>query len=298
MRDDELRRTLSDANPWWAAAAAGRDPTAWQGANRALRDRRQFDLGYRSRILDDIATSPPDGSLVILTGPRRAGKTVALLDAALSLCGCRAVDPRQVIHVPCDGMAARDLRRVLTLARVLTRSVDLEQPRPRVWFFDEVSGISGWTSVFKAARDNTLFGDDTVVATGSRWVSQEDIQANLLAGRAGRSERRRLRQLLPMGFRDFLAATRPELALPQRCHPARLMDSSVAGDLQALAYGVDDYDLAWQDYLGCGGFRERWLSTNARAPSVGPINVTCWPGCGRMSIPMPRWNRCPNCWPP
>lgn len=151
------------------------------------------------------------------------------------------------------GMAARDLRRVLTLARVLTRSVDLEQPQPRVWLFDEVSGISGLTSVFKAARDNTLFGDDTMVATGSRWVSQEDIQANLLAGRAGRSERRRLRQLLPMGFRDFAAATRPELALPQRCHPARLMDSAVAEDLQALAYGVDDYDLAWQDYLGCGG---------------------------------------------
>lgn len=107
MRDAELRRTLSDANPWWAAAAAGRDPTAWQGANRTLRDRRQFDLGYRSRILDDIATSPPDGSLVILTGPRRAGKTVARLDAALSLCGSRAVDPRQVIHVPCDGMAWR-----------------------------------------------------------------------------------------------------------------------------------------------------------------------------------------------
>ena len=121
MRDDELRRTLSDANQWWAAMAAGRDPTAWRDANRTLRDRRQFDLGYRSTILSDIAAGAPDGSLVILTGPRRAGKTVALLDAALSLCGCRSIDPRQVIHVPCDGMAARDLRRVLTLARVLTR---------------------------------------------------------------------------------------------------------------------------------------------------------------------------------
>jgi len=34
--------------------------------------------------------------------------------------------------------------------------------------FDEVSGITGWTSAFKAARDNTAFGDDTVIATGSR----------------------------------------------------------------------------------------------------------------------------------
>ena len=104
MRDDELRRVLSDANPWWAAAAAGRDPTAWQEANRTLRDRRQFDLGYRSGILDDIASGPPDGSLVILTGPRRVGKTVALLDVALSLCGCRGtgsaprVDPGARTH--------------------------------------------------------------------------------------------------------------------------------------------------------------------------------------------------------
>ena len=268
MRDDELRRTLSDANPWWGAAATGRDPTAWQHANRTLRDRRQFDLGYRSTILSDIATGTPDGSLVILTGPRRAGKTVALLDAALSLCGCRSIDPRQVIHVPCDGMGARDLRRVLTLARVLTRSVDLEQPQRRVWLFDEVSGISGWTSVFKAARDSTAFGDDTVVATGSRWVTQEDIQANLLAGRAGSSERRRLRQLLPMGFRDFLAVTRPELTQPRRCHPTRLMDPSVAEDLEALAYGVDDYDLVWQDYLCCGGF-PRAVAEYHRTGAVG-----------------------------
>ena len=71
MRDDELRRTLSDANPWWAAKAAGRDPTTWQEANRTLRDRRQFDLGYRSTILSDIASGAPDGSLVILTGSAR-----------------------------------------------------------------------------------------------------------------------------------------------------------------------------------------------------------------------------------
>jgi len=64
--------------------------------------------------------------------------------------------------------------------------MDLAQAWPRVWLFDEVSGISAWTSVFKAARDNTAFGNNTVVATGSRWVSQEDIQANLLAGRSGR----------------------------------------------------------------------------------------------------------------
>jgi hypothetical protein len=54
-----------------------------------------------------------------------------------------------------------------------------------VWLFDEVVGIAGWTSAFKAARDGSAFGDDTVVATGSRWLSEEDVQSNLLAGACG-----------------------------------------------------------------------------------------------------------------
>jgi predicted AAA+ superfamily ATPase len=254
MRDDELRRLLAEANPWWAAAAAGGDPTNWREANRALRDRRHYDLGYRSTILEDVAQEEVDGSLVLLMGPRRAGKTVALLDAALSLCGRRDIDSRQVIHVPCDGMTVRELRRVLTMARTLTRSLDNNVARRRVWLFDEVSGIPGWTAAFKAARDSTAFGDDTVVATGSRWVSHEDLQAHLLAGRAGSGERRRIRQLLPMGFREVLRCTRADLALPERRHPTRLREASVAEDLQKLAFGVDAYDLAWQDYLCSGGF--------------------------------------------
>lgn len=254
MRDDELRRLLSEANPWWSCAASKRDPTTWQEHNRSLRARQQVDLGYRSRILNDIATDPIDGSLVVLTGPRRIGKTVALLEAAAALCRRSDLDPRQIIHAPCDGLSARDLRRLLTLARSLTRSIDQEGNQPRVWLFDEVSGINGWTSAFKAARDNTAFGDDTVVATGSRWVSHEDVQANLLAGRAGNSDRRRIRQLMPMSFRDFLRLTRPELGLPARRHPAELMEPAVADELQALAYEIDAYDLAWQDYLCCGGF--------------------------------------------
>lgn len=268
MRDDELRRLLSDANPWWAAAAAGRDPTAWQEGNRTLLERGRHDLGHRSGVLRDIASEPPDGSLVILTGPRRAGKTVALLETAATLCGRADLDPRQVIHVPCDGLAARDLRRVFSLARSLTRSVDLSGPRPRVWLFDEVSGISGWTAAFKAARDGTSFGDDTVVATGSRWVSQEDLQAHLLAGRAGWGERRRVRQLLPLNFREVLACTHPELTLPPQVHPARLQEPEVAAALEDLAFAVDAFDLAWQDYLCSGGF-PRAVTEHHRTGAVG-----------------------------
>lgn len=178
MRDDEIRRSLTEADPWWRAAAAGADPTAWVAAHRLLRDRARHDLGYRSDMLSDIAADQIGDSLVVLTGPRRVGKSVVLLDLAAALCRRPDIDPRQVIHIPCDGMRNRDLRRALTLGRDMTRVVDRDGPRRRVWLLDEVSTIRGWTAVLKAARDSTNFGDDTVVATGSRWRNDEDIEGN------------------------------------------------------------------------------------------------------------------------
>lgn len=254
VRDDEVRRILTDANPWWRAAAAGTDPTAWTAHHRLLRDRAAHDLGFRPQILDDIATGPVTDQLVVLTGPRRIGKSVTLIDTAAALCARVDVDPRQIIHFPCDGMRERDLRRALTLGRELTRSVDNDRQRPRIWLLDEVSAVAGWSAVLKAARDGTEVGDETVVATGSRWAEKEDIEGNLMAGRAGTGPGRRRRLLLPMSFRDYLAATRPQLHRLGQVDPARLQDPSVADSLEKVAFDVDAYDLAWQAYLTCGGF--------------------------------------------
>lgn len=169
-----------------------------------------------------------------------------------------------MIYVSCDGMAARDLRRLLTLGRALTRSVDAPTRRRRVWLLDEISGITGWSSVLKAARDTGDFGDVTVVtvvtvvATGSRWVSTEDVQGNLFAGRAGSGSGHRIRQLLPMGFRDYLVATRPQLPLPPVTHPGELDGASAV-------------------------FPVRSLNTSAPARSALPTCETCSPGCVRTS---------------
>jgi uncharacterized protein len=220
-----------------------------------LIDRARHDLGYRADVLADVASvSPLDDRLVILTGPRRVGKSVALLDVAAALCGRRDVDPRQVIHLPCDGFVARDLRRALTLGRELTRVVDQSAQVRRVWLLDEVSAIAGWTAVLKAARDGTAFGDDVVVATGSRWSASDEVEGNLLAGRSGRADSRRVRHLLPMTFRAFAAATRSGLMLPGAFHPAELQRPATARALDEVRFDVDAYDLAWQDYLTCGGF--------------------------------------------
>ena len=267
LRDDEIRWILTEANPWWRAAALGRDPVEAVRAHRLLRDRARHDLGFRPSVLNDLATGAVGDSLVVLTGPRRVGKSVALLDLAADLCGRKDIQPFQVIHVPCDGMAARDLRRTFTLGRDLTRPADLDAPRARIWLLDEVIAIAGWTSILKASRDAAAVGDDTVVVTGSRWREEEDIAGNLLTGRAGTTGLRRVRHLLPMTFRDFATATRPELLLPEAVHPAALQSPDVAAVLDGLRFDLDSYDLAWQDYLSCGGF-PRAVAEHARNGAI------------------------------
>ncbi|TCO64793.1 putative AAA+ superfamily ATPase [Actinocrispum wychmicini] len=182
------------------------------------------------------------------------GKSVTMKDAASVLCGREDVDPRQIVYLPADGMRAKDLRRALVLGRDVTRSVDRNGARPRIWLLDEVTGIEDWTAALKYLRDNTLVGDDTVVCTGSSWSDTADVERDLLAGRAGNGACRRTRLLLPMRFRDVLAATRPELARPGPLPPWGLQSAEARAVADDLELHVDDLDLAWQSYLTSGGF--------------------------------------------
>jgi uncharacterized protein len=262
VRDDEIQARLREVNPWWRAVASG-DPRGWVAHDRVLRDRARYDLGYRSSILDDVAQGPVDDKLVILRGPRRVGKSVAMKDAASILCGRSDVDPRQIVYLPADGMRAKDLRRSLVLGRDLTRSVDQAGSRPRIWLLDEVTGIDDWTATLKFLRDNTAVGDDTVVCTGSSWSDTADVERDLLAGRAGSATGRRTRLLFPMRFRDVLAATRPELARPDALPPWRLQSQEAKAVVAELELASDDMDLAWQSYLTSGGF-PRAVAEHAR----------------------------------
>lgn len=254
MRDDELRRILTDANPWWGAAATFGNKTAWVRSHRVMTGRTEFDLGYRNQILKDVATGPVTDSLILLVGPRRVGKSVVLMDCIATLCARSGIDPRQIVHLPCDGFATRDLRRAITLAREMTRSIDQVSPEPRIWFFDEVGTIRGWSATFKAARDQTLFGSDCVIATGSRWIPGEDVGGNLFAGRAGQTAERRLRPTSPMTFREYLNISRPNLHQIERLELPEVQSNVARQSLETAQFGLDAYDLAWQGYLSSGGY--------------------------------------------
>jgi uncharacterized protein len=117
-----------------------------------LAARCNFDIGYRSGILADIATAPIGDSLTVLQGPRRVGKSVVVRELAAALCARPDVDARQIVSLACDGMTVQDITRAIKLGRELTRSIDQPDARRRVWLFDEITPIKGWATAVKHAR--------------------------------------------------------------------------------------------------------------------------------------------------
>lgn len=250
MRDDALRELLRQHNPWWRAAAAGSDPVAWTAGDRVLRDRQGYDLGYRSDVLDDVAQTPVGNGLYVLRGPRRVGKSVALKDFIAHLCGRGDITAWRLIYLPADTLSAHDLRRAIVLGADMTRAAG---NAPRVWVIDEITAVEGWTAEIKSLRDNTMFGDDTVILAGSSAASAALAVRDLGAGRTGEALAP-FRTVLPMTFRQFLSATAAEPPTPGPFLPWDLQTPAAADAVAVLEAFTNELDLAWQRYLEAGGF--------------------------------------------
>lgn len=110
------------------------------------------------------------------------------------------------------------------------------------------------TGTLEHLRDNTEFGSDTIVCTGSSWDESALIERDLPAGRAGVASTRRSRLLLPISFRAVLTATGGELPLPTTVPPWALQDAGTGIIVESLEPFIDELDLAWQAYLAWGGF--------------------------------------------
>ncbi len=277
-------------NPWWRAAATDGDPTLWTSQDRSLRERARYDLGYRATTLDDIATAPVGNGLYVVRGPRRVGKSVALKDLIAALCSRHDLSPWQVIYAPGDTFTTRELRRTVALGTDLTRAAPDAR---RVWVFDEITSIVGWTSEVKSLRDNSNFGEQTVVLTGSSAAYAEEAVRDLGAGRTG-GARTPFRLLLPMSFRDHLASIGTDVPLPPVTDPADLQSADAAEAIRTLEPFTEDLDLAWQRYLEAGGFpravtehhREGMTSAEFLTDLAAWLSADIDPAAPRDSVPL------------
>src|SRR5450759_1119802 len=104
MRDFERRQHLLESNPWW------REVDGWQLHDPDLREARLNALrSYDPRPLEGIQP----GSLYLLLGPRRAGKSVAMKRAIEGLLVERSFDPRRIVFCACESLNIQDLRRIV-----------------------------------------------------------------------------------------------------------------------------------------------------------------------------------------
>lgn len=238
MNEGQLTRALTAGNAWW------RDGR-WERDDRDLRRLAESDLDYSPAPLDDIAAP----GLYVLRGPRRVGKSLEIKRAISTLID-REVLTRRIIHFACDELERGDLRRLVSAARdTLTRGVK----EPRYWFLDEITSVPGWPEAIKWLRDNTAFGDDCVVLTGSSARDLADAQKQL-AGRLGPAAPSD-RLLLPMSFRSFVTAIGLSgLPEPEPVLPRNFLTRSVDQALRELTPWLDDLLSTWELYLRIGGF--------------------------------------------
>lgn len=236
---DELRHLLARTS-WWA------EPRTWILRDLDLVQARKAPFQYSAGVLTGLAP----GGLYVLRGPRRAGKSVEVKKTIDRLIAS-GTDPRCILHVAADRLAAGDLQRVVDAAAPLTPATG-----PRFWFIDEVTAITdGWPAAIKWLRDNdTRFGLDTVVLTGSSAANLDEA-VKALAGRRGGAEHSD-RVLLPMSFRAFVRAC-SENPPPQDPGPLPVGDLTAAllrESVATLAPWLNQLLEQWEIYLAVGGF--------------------------------------------
>ncbi|WP_420633549.1 AAA family ATPase [Candidatus Palauibacter sp.] len=253
----ELRDILARTG-WWT------DPHGWVRRDPDLRRAREAPFEYTVGVLDALVP----GGLYVLRGPRRVGKSVEIKKTVQVLIES-GEDPRRIIHVAADELAAADLRRVVDAAASFTPSSG-----SRFWFFDEMTAIpDGWPSAIKWLRDNDLrFGQDTVVLTGSSARNlTEAVKA--LAGRRGDAVDSD-RVLLPMSFRSFLRVRgsverHHDVAPPPDEEPfsvAELTSGILAESARKLAPWLPYLVREWETYLVVGGFPQAVAAHAAADP--------------------------------
>jgi predicted AAA+ superfamily ATPase len=238
VNEGQLTRALAAGNTWW------RDPE-WERDDRDLRPLEATALDYEPSPLSDIV---PDG-LYVLRGPRRVGKSLET-KRAISRLIQRGVEPRGIIHFACDELGRGDLQRLVNAGRgVLTRGLK----GARYWFLDEITSVPAWPETIKWLRDNTAFGEDCVVLTGSSARDVTDAQKQLAGrlGSAGHSDR----LLLPMGFRRFARAMGLDgLPQPDPVRARDFMSPGVDAAFMELLPWLDALLSTWELYLRVGGF--------------------------------------------
>lgn len=211
---DRTRRALANQNPWWST---GKVPPP-------------LLCPYHRRDFYPLMDKLVDGKILVITGPRRAGKTTTMYQMIDELLSAKKVEPRRILFVSFDyPYLLADLDHPFEdILRAYTETVlkeSLENLTERVYMFlDEVYSLPDWGKVMKGHFDRKT--NTKVIVSGSSSPGIIAEAARSLVGRIDKhlmlqmkfvdvashdlkKERDRIREvslgLIRKGFEDFLS---------------------------------------------------------------------------------------------
>lgn len=231
----EIINVLTGFNPWWSARPHAVPPF------------RRLAFEACKRYLDDTTLR----RAVLLSGPRRVGKTTVLQQTAQALVQ-KGNDPKSILYLSLD----HPLLKLLSLREILSLYHESTYPdgQPATLLLDEIQYAPEWETEVKLLVDHKP--QYRILATGSASVVHRDRLAESGVGRW---------ITVPIPTLSFFEFVSMRSEQPDGIAPDLRVSNLFAfnpGDLSALATQMRPLQPLFQRYLLVGGFPETATQEN------------------------------------
>ena len=247
MDKNTLERLLSPYNAWWSTHAA---------ASIQVPD---YERPIVSRVLADLRDIP---QVISITGPRRVGKSTAVLQVIRNLISQQNVSPEQIVYFSFDDpevFASEETQRTV-FDQMVARQ--LSKASPAFFFLDEIQRLPRWELFLKKYYDLKTPIRFVVSGSASSPIFRKSQES--LLGRI------KDHHLLPFSFREYCHYhQRHNRAFSEVLADCQLRPSLLDGDGEAAVSCLKELhaqlepfrqfiDEAVVGYCLEGGFPEVW----------------------------------------
>ncbi|MGA2916643.1 MAG: ATP-binding protein [Sedimentisphaerales bacterium] len=249
MENKRLEAVLAQYNPWWTGERS------WQ---QSLPD-------YKRPVVDSVLADLKEiGQVISITGPRRVGKSTALMHIISSLIDHHKIDPKRILYFSFDDpdiFASQEFQSVI-FDLLIERTKKFEGTC--YFFLDEIQRLPRWELYVKKYYDLKTSVRFIISGSASSPIFRSSQES--LLGRI------KDHHLLPFSFREFCQyrlLSRPSFSQiigSSKNLRQHLLNRDGPSALQCLANlhkelepFENDIDQALMDYCLEGGFPEVWV---------------------------------------